>query len=1382
MATVLQLDELIDHLPDPHELGFQAWISNQVEYLDLTTYGNEIPSGKRAEFMKHQKFIRRLMTFNDDIMLLWDTGSGKTLGMTSVSEYYREHPGEIKHVYILVSSDTQVEEFSRQIVCKSSDGYYENEASKYARTEQGQKRNINKRLKTWYTITTHIRFSNMISEMYPTAADNERLARDFSGCIFLVDEVQGLRLSEEEAKEERQRGQVYTNIWRVFHLMKGGKRIIASATPMTERVQEFGPIINLIQSLDKQFYDPFLLEVIKNTGIMLTANPIEVDWETVTAEEIIPKIESKISFITSSQTGASIDFKGKPVDFTYQFPRDYYDGVILDQDTVGIKSKLVLDPCYMLEHQTKGYLKSVGSNEQNAFTFTTSTENDGSAWQHGPRQALCWVFPDGSYGKEGFEKYVQKSGNNYIPNQELTAWMANEQYLQQMSIKASRIIKGATTEVGKRYVYSRYVNGGGAIMLGLALEQYSPEHSSFKGMKYKKFSEARSVFISTSTIGRIRPYCSKENSKYEYSDDDAPSLLKLATAKSDRIIRPNFTKAPRYALITKSTPDSEKAAIFELYNSPENTLGEYIQVIIVSPVGQIGINLFDVLHVDIFTPEWVPNLIYQSRNRAFRVVSHVNILKYLRKKYGSQYQLKVPVHYYACYKRGMDGLYHDTLDSNMYKKSEYKDIKIKRVFRVFKRCAVDCYINLHANTRYTEQGSPECDYMDCKYECVDKREDVIRSNTYKAFFRDDIVKKYKSFLMEYWQINTSASISQLIKYYYEHHERLPSEYNEVDLQKYLIFTLEDMITNRNIVHDRFGMPSYIENTGNTYYLSHRHPDIQTKKLSTVITSGIYTKTLTAISQTKLKDISMEYETQISMNIIKYIYETDITEGLDSYIRGLKPEGKVRLLEDAVIRHVIPESNVNPAVSVERLEFILKMFKNSVMVTNEPLETIKKTAATIGEVMRQKNIRQITMDNMPKINIDTLEVKIDLDADKVFIHNIYVIGQNVHGRKVMSKYYKVDGRLRLFNPKKGSWRDLTLYEAPVYSRIFQLHLESKRKEFNSKHEVYGKIISTTKEFRIVDNRGNVGTRSVGKIAIKMGKYELIDVMYFIGHKNPFQVNIFDRKMLENEILRKYHIKTDDTWSNDRLNFFYYWSRHERKIDELSARIALHMYYSSKGSMIDSDTEEDSKGLIWEYVKSMGYEDLISDYDETVPKTPLPEDVINFSDIQTPNFIALSLETERREEELRRLKSKHRYIEPEYSYTDERKISEIIGNIRKETSTPSFTPSPFPTSMSGFPIPSPFPTSTIGAINLSLPSNVINISLPTNVINIETPTFSFISTPTPTPTPTPWSIPTSISNLPNPQTSASTFPGSISINLRPNVVNIPLSEVKFPGQKP
>jgi len=125
-----------------------------------------------------------------------------------------------------------------------------------------------------------------------------------------------------------------------------------------------------------------------------------------------------------------------------------------------------------------------------------------------------------------------------------------------------------------------------------------------EALGYQKFTETRSIFT-------------REDEEFDYCGN-----------RSDRHIeRPaNIDPGNRYALIGKDT-DSKEAAILDAMNSYENRHGQYIKVLLVSPKGKEGINVANVLNIEIIDSEWNPSGTFQALSRAIRATSHLDLLK-----------------------------------------------------------------------------------------------------------------------------------------------------------------------------------------------------------------------------------------------------------------------------------------------------------------------------------------------------------------------------------------------------------------------------------------------------------------------------------------------------------------------------------------------------------------------------------------------------------------------------------------------------------------------------------------------------------------------------------------------------------------------------------
>ena len=173
------------------------------------------------------------------------------------------------------------------------------------------------------------------------------------------------------------------------------------------------------------------------------------------------------------------------------------------------------------------------------------------------RESSVFVFPDGSWGSEGFDNYIKQVDGSYkFNNEEIKDYLIinNKVSLPKLFELSSKFwyyinkeLEAAETgKPGNSFCYIEFVKGSGAILLGLLLELFG----------FENFTRKTSVF---------------------YRD------------KGVRKLQKTFKKKKRFALITSKSENIEN--ILQLFNSKENVDGEYLQIVIASKVARDGINL-----------------------------------------------------------------------------------------------------------------------------------------------------------------------------------------------------------------------------------------------------------------------------------------------------------------------------------------------------------------------------------------------------------------------------------------------------------------------------------------------------------------------------------------------------------------------------------------------------------------------------------------------------------------------------------------------------------------------------------------------------------------------------------------------------------------------
>lgn len=372
--------------------------------------------------------------------------------------------------------------------------------------------------------------------------------------------------------------------------------------------------------------------------------------------------------------------------------------------------------------------------------------------------------------------------------------------IRKYSCKYAEICELVMKSDGINFVYGEYVEGSGLIVLCMCLE----------ALGFVMFDESHSVFVSKNNK---MSFCSERDEKKEIRSDFAGS---------------DDGHSPRYVFLNRDTTVNQFTTMMELLNSKENCNGSFIKVIISSRVGRDGINLSNVQNIHLVAPEWNQSTMYQAISRGIRVSSHYDLL---------QLRDKVQVRIYRHVAVPLKG---KSIDQIMYAISKDKDVKIKRIMRFMKQCAVGCRITKNRNIRPGTDESSECDYLSCKYDCVCEKSLVPRDRNFILTYNEDCIKKFQwDILMNIYRNNTIS----LEEIYLQFPQMSKFE---------IIYYLEKILTSKTLFLDKYGYVSYICNYQRLIYLN-RFLNKDEKMNST-----LYSNSIICISKNKLTIPSVEH--------------------------------------------------------------------------------------------------------------------------------------------------------------------------------------------------------------------------------------------------------------------------------------------------------------------------------------------------------------------------------------------------------------------------------------------------------------------------------------------------------------------------------------------
>ena len=553
-----------------------------------------------------------------------------TCTAVTISELSRAINPYLKPTLVLVKGGTLRRNFIQELAMKCTKGQYI-PANYESLSDREKVVRMNKLISRSYEIHT---FETFCTNIIDKASDNY-LKREYSNRVVIIDEAHNIHIQPKKAKKTVD---IYGSIHRFLHLLENRKIALLTATPMRDQPNEFGSLMNLILPLDKQL--PTGKEFNK---MFFGKDKLQND------DELRRAIRGRVSYVRSMESSI----------------KKYFEGEIYKS-----MKKIRIYPSKMSETQTKGYVNAYNADGGEAVDIEEITEEDDDGEGKGlytkSRQASLFVFPDGSYGTEGFNKYVDQKGSNYSLIQSFKDILTNNgKAIQQQIIdnirKYSSIYAATIEEIYKHpdenvFVYNKYVHGSGAILFGELLKLVGFERTRGHIDLKDEDEESLEDIIDLGDIGI----------------EGIPTEEKIPDTSEKEAIeeRKKFEEKPRtsrFAIITRETvSDVEVDRILSKFNAPSNKTGKYVQVIIGSQIIGEGKSLRNVRQIHIQTPHWNNSETEQAIGRGIRAFS-LDDFK-LSERYTKVFRhASIP-------KKGIQ-----SINYRMYKVSEDKDFKIKQI-------------------------------------------------------------------------------------------------------------------------------------------------------------------------------------------------------------------------------------------------------------------------------------------------------------------------------------------------------------------------------------------------------------------------------------------------------------------------------------------------------------------------------------------------------------------------------------------------------------------------------------------------------------------------------------------------------------------------------
>ena len=1143
-----QAGDLLIWYPDYID-QMQTIISGMKEFSDLKKK-KKAPS-KRGDYYDYQIFISLYMRIYNFTILLWQPGVGKSCGAGAVGEgsirgidetgrvvnpldqtqlrgvalytslKILNDPGNyITRVIFLVKGTDIEREMKNQLVCKCTyPGLYDTEEvnSPYIENYTQQSKALTRSLSGTWRFMTYGQFASKA-----LLETDENLIKKYDGTLFVIDEahiplrfdeppvgweqlrakrlahleevsrMKSQALTPEDAKRIKVRQlnkeEVYMSLERVFILVERKKLMFMTGSPMVNSARELKSMVNLGLPLLKKFLP----------GIDISKLPID---------ELEKKLRGILSFVRGTESGAVIKYQGVPLPRLLQLS----DGTTLPATTI-------VYPIQMGTLQTEGYRRALQTQEACELEETEVA----LACRGGERQASILVYPDGSSGSAGFNKYVVNNGVKYEFTPEMRAAVADPARLYEMSAVIFYSIKlTEESPPGVCYSYIPFVKGSGAIALVLCYEIYG----------YEIFVPEVSMFA-VETGRKVNPIC------YE-------------PAKTRR--EPRIQKRKRIALITSEgevgsggpvspiVKSSKLGFLKEALLSPENKHGDYIRKIIVTPVGQTGINIFHAVTVELIAPHWTPAENLQALFRANRADAYNELAK---EKSPVEVNIYLPSAYYV------DNGQAISVHFDAYAIAEEKGRDIGKMFRKLERIAIDCPNNLARNMLpASKDGTVDCEYMTCEYSCYDPSAEGRFSydNNYILLYSGKEIDNIVSIIRYLFRFNYVIDMEVLYKMATDRsiNTRLVDE------------AVYRLIYNRDVIYDRFGHICYLHENQNKLFLDMDYPVDAVPLKSDII---YYDSTLNIIGKHGLNEYVSIILEPMQEEILRKLQTMDPagTEEFRTNIESLTLDNQVKLLEYAIhARLTFSQTTPNLEHLDKFTQSILRYFSVYLNTYYKPTIEINKTLQKINTAKKYKEpklyiLNQITGEfNEP--------IQFDQTGEVVYFHSLYSKDRDKTAFGAMSRLKRGKGLIRLLVPSElvngtsKGWRDVNTYEYPAYNALVQYFNFQKM----PKGSIVGIYVKADNLFRIVDRTKEDVSKSVsneklardkGVVCTTKSTEELIGVMYNIGIPIP-ENSYEDEQEMKDFLVSKLPKKSKlnvNALSIEEIEYYYVWyTRVEKK---------------------------------------------------------------------------------------------------------------------------------------------------------------------------------------------------------------------------------------------
>lgn len=998
----IEAADLLEVYPDPDNPYFNKIISHKKEFADLSLK-KPVKFGERFSY---QEILLRLMSAKTSIKemgVLWPTGRGKTRVALDLAEtvihHHEQYGNNINDLHILIIAPKSVIPAWRREIEKNPkfmDSAKSKLQTKSDYSTKGRQGAVTTAIKKYFDLRPQDAFASEIAKL-----SNEQIIARYSGRYIFIDEAHSLRNTKqtgellrdkdgivtdenEQGQKDRTSKKAYIQIRRLMMLVKNCVKIILTATPIPDKLQNLPSVLSFILPDDKQLS----IDELEQIGLN----------EEGLYRYLEPRLRGRISYVPSLDDEVKIIYEGTPLRRT-------------SNNEITAKEIKIYN-CQMTNYQYQVYLDNKSENEEGEEIF--AEELDFEAYDNKQtqandkftvrtRQALNFTFistretntlgefeyfDDPDFNNKETKKYrdgfiiitpptilTSEQKNNKIKLKEQAAAAKEEN--EEKGTKAKRTkSKKVTDKKGKEHTFK--LKNEETLFKGCEprpanlkftdrLENWVDDHGvKHEGLVHKRMQVIRRMSSKAYEVIKLvhenHKFVDEPEFTYYYHKwikEGGGILLGICF---DLIGYQRFTGSTNNA---ESLPDSPKYSfmmgkpgstdwrngnIQEVVNHPSNRFGQKVLIIIASAVTATGWSFLNARKFIHGGPDYT--LYDQPLGRAKRSDSH--------RAFKNKEQKFVRVFLLAASTPNAE----QTTDHRIWYMIAQKMAIIEIPTRVLHRIAVDCALNVASSTiGECYDTNPEAiEEVGNKYLPPPEEIDV---STYHLHWAEDEFQTLESKIRLMFKVVPILSFDDIVN----------SLQTQGHLPSTITWTLTRLLSREELIEDRFGFIKILRENNGVYFLA----DVDTTSTNGKIKTSLTDKNFDINTNKYISEISIDFSNKFNNLSIEYAQE-EASYGLPNSVAKFKiqwesqanlisPDVRLIIFEDALLNRIKDKFIRNYILNDMAMVWFVYEINNETVIFHYlkemlPKGTAKNTNNSRNELAKEKTQLRIKYSSRP----------------------------------------------------------------------------------------------------------------------------------------------------------------------------------------------------------------------------------------------------------------------------------------------------------------------------------------------------------------------------------------------------------------------------------